>query len=147
MFENGLQDGTVNRPDCSGRYDRKEVPVLRVLRGKKLIIVEQRPMLTEACRERMTAAGATVGLPLRSARDVLDAMMEADVDAAIIDIGVDDDTLLSVSIILESANVPFLFASRAKGNSGGYEVSGDIVELRKIADALFGPPGTSSTLH
>lgn len=57
MFENGLQDGTVNRPDCSGRYDRKEVPVLRVLRGKKLIIVEQRPMLTEACRERMTAAG------------------------------------------------------------------------------------------
>ncbi|WKD47967.1 hypothetical protein [Agrobacterium pusense] len=121
--------------------------MLRVLRGKKLIIIEQRPMLTEACRERMTAAGATVGLPLRSARDVLDAMMEGDVDAAIIDIGIDDDTLLSVSIILESANVPFLFASRAKGNSGGYDVSGDIVDLRKIADALFGPPGTSSTLH
>ncbi|OAI83072.1 histidine kinase [Rhizobium sp. GHKF11] len=104
-------------------------------------------MLTEACRERMTATGATVGVPLRSARDVLDATMEGDVDAAIIDIGVDDDTLLSVSSILESANVPFLFASRAKGNSGGYEVSGDIVELRKIAEALFGPPGTSSTLH
>lgn len=121
--------------------------MLRVLRGKNLIIVEQRLMLTSACRERIVAAGATVGPPLRSARDVLDALMEGRVDGAIVDVEIDTETLLSVSIILENADVPFLFASRAKASFDGYYLGGDIAELRKIADALFGPPGTSSTLH
>lgn len=104
-------------------------------------------MLTSACRDRILAAGATVLGPVRSTRAVLDALMEGDVDAAIVDVEIDDQTLLSVSVILDNANVPFVFASRVKSNYGGYCISGDSAELRKIADALFGPPGTSATLH
>jgi hypothetical protein len=104
-------------------------------------------MLTFACRERLEAAGATVVGPVRSTRLLLDAMMEWDLDGAIIDMEIDDETLLSASLVLESAKVPFLFASRAKSSYGGYSMSGDSAELGDIADALFGPPGASSTLH
>ncbi len=121
--------------------------MLRAFRGKKLIIVEQRLMLTSACRDRISAAGATILGPVRSTRAVLDALMEGDVDAAIVDVETDDQTLLSVSIILVNASVPFVFASRAKSNFGTYSMSGESEELRAIGDALFGPPGTSSTLH
>lgn len=120
--------------------------MLRAFRGKKLIIVEQR-LLTFACRQRLRAAGATVLGSVRSTRRLLDALLEWDVDAAIVDVEIDDQTLLNVSIALESANVPFVFANRAKSNDRGYSVSGDSAELREIADALFGPPGTSTTLH
>lgn len=121
--------------------------MLRAFRGKKLIIVEQRLMLTFACRQRLRAAEATVLGSVRSTRRLLDALLEWDVDAAIVDVEIDDQTLLNVSIALESANVPFVFANRAKSNDRGYSVSGDSAELREIADALFGPPGTSTTLH
>lgn len=98
---------------------------------KKLIIVEQRLMLTFACRQRLRAAGATVLGSVRSTRRLLDALLEWDVDAAIVDVEIDDQTLLNVSIALESANVPFVFANRAKSNDRGYSVSGDSAELRK----------------
>ncbi|MBA8801048.1 hypothetical protein FHW77_004803 [Agrobacterium sp. RC10-4-1] len=78
-------------------------------------------MLTAACRDRLVNAGATLIGPLRSPADILDALMEEGVDAAILDVGADDETLVSASIILEAANVPSVFAS--------------------------GPPGASSTLH
>ncbi|MGP4667077.1 hypothetical protein [Agrobacterium pusense] len=104
-------------------------------------------MLTFACRQRLQAAEATVLGSVRSTRCLLDALLEWDVDAAIVDVEIDDQTLLNVSIALENAKVPFVFANRAKSNDRGYSVSGDSVELREIADALFGPPGTLSTLH
>lgn len=121
--------------------------MLRAFRGKKLIIVEQRLMLTFACRQRLQAAGATVLGSVRSTRCLLDALLEWDVDAAIVDVEIDDQTLLNVSIALENAKVPFVFANRAKSNDRGYSVSSDSAELREIADPLFGPPGTLSTLH
>ncbi|WP_042935635.1 histidine kinase [Bradyrhizobium lupini] len=121
--------------------------MLRAFRGKKLIIVEHRLMLTSACRDRLTAAGATVVGPVRSVREVLDALMEKDIDAAIVDIEVDDETLVSLSLVLENAKVPFVFASRVSPIQCGYTLSGQISELREIGDALFGGPGASSTLH
>lgn len=51
-------------------------------------------------------------------------------DAAIVDVETDDQTLLSVSIILVNASVPFVFSSRAKSNVGTYSMSGDSAELR-----------------
>ena len=107
--------------------------MLRALRGKTIIILEHQLLLTSVCRKRLEAAGATV--------------VDGNVDAAIVDIEVDDQTLLFAASILENANVPFLFASRSNSYYGGYSMSDDSAQLREIADALFGPPGTSSTLH
>lgn len=121
--------------------------MLRALRGKKLVIVEQHLMLTSACRSLMADAGAIVGPAVRSTGEVLDALMEGGVDAVIVDIEIDNETLLSLAAILEEAAIPFIFASRARTSRGGYCMNGDVGELRKAADALFGVPGISSTLH
>ncbi|WP_282456024.1 hypothetical protein [Agrobacterium sp. InxBP2] len=121
--------------------------MLRALRGKTIIILEHRFLLTSVCRQRLEAAGSTVVGPVQSIRRVLEALTEGNVDAAIVDIEVDDQTLLFAASILENANVPFVFASRTNSHHGGYSMSGDSVELREIADALFGPPGTLATLH
>ncbi|CDI12278.1 hypothetical protein [Agrobacterium pusense] len=120
--------------------------MLQAFRGK-LLIVEQRIIHTFACRQRLQAAAAIVLSAVRSTRCVLGPSLEWDVDAAIVDVEIDDQTLLNVSIALENAKVPFVFANRAKSNDRGYSVSRDSAELREIADALFGPPGTLSTLH
>ncbi|GEM_PF-634460 len=124
-----------------------DILMLRQFGGKKLLIVEHRPMLTAACRDRLVNAGATLIGPLRSPEDILDALVEGGVDGAILDVGADDETLVSAFIILERANVPFVFASRAKSDRGGFSMSGGRQALREIADALFGPPGASFTLH
>lgn len=121
--------------------------MLRALRGKTIIILEHRILLTSVCRQRLEAAGTTVVGPVRSIRRVLEALVEGNVDAAILDLEIDDETLLSASIILDNADVPFVVASRAKSKYGGYSMDGDSEALREIADALFGKPGTSSTLH
>lgn len=104
-------------------------------------------MLTAACRVRLVNAGATLIGPLRSSEHILDALMDGGVDGAILDVGADDETLVLGAIILEGANVPFVFASRGHSSWGGFSMTDDNAALRKIADALFGPPGRSSTLH
>lgn len=104
-------------------------------------------MLTSACRDRLTAAGATVVGPVRSVGEALDALMEEDIDAAIVDIEVDDETMISVARVLDGAKVPFVFASRVAPIQGGYTLSDLVSDLREIGDALFGEPGTSTTLH
>lgn len=121
--------------------------MLRALRGKTIIILEHQLLLTSVCRQRLEAAGATVVGPVRSTRCVLEALIDGNVDAAIVDIEVDDQTLLFAASTLENANVPFVFASRSNSYYGGYSMSGDSAQLTEIADALFGSPGTSSTLH
>ncbi|QCL98035.1 hypothetical protein CFBP7129_27755 (plasmid) [Agrobacterium tumefaciens] len=121
--------------------------MLRVFRGKKLIIVQQRALLTVRCREQITAAGATVVGPVSSVRTVLQALQSGDVDAAIIDVEVDDETMVHLATLLDAMKLPFVFASAAKANWHGYILSGERLHLRKIADALFGSPGPSSTLH
>jgi hypothetical protein len=126
---------------------KEDVSVLRALRGKQLVIVEQHLMLTSACRSLMVGAGAIVGPAVRSTGEVLDVLMEGGVDAVIVDIEIDNETLLSLAAILEEAAVPFIFASRARSDRGGYCMNGDVGELRKAADALFGVPGISTTLH
>lgn len=121
--------------------------MLRVFRGKKLMIVQQRALLTMRCRAQIAAAGATIVGPVSSVGTVLQTLQSGDVDAAIIDVEVDDETLVHLATLLDAMKVPFVFASVAKSNWQGYILSDDGLHLRKIADALFGSPGKSSTLH
>lgn len=121
--------------------------MLRVFRGKRLMVIEQQALLTAECREQIFAAGATVVGPISSVRHVLQTLENEDVDGAIIDVEVDEETLMHLAVLLEAMGVPFVFASALRANSRGYVLNDDRKQLRKIADALFGAPGPSSTLH
>lgn len=48
---------------------------------------------------------------------------------------------------LEEAGLPFVFVSALQTTPPGYVLSDDLMELREIADALFGPPAPGVTLH
>lgn len=126
---------------------KKDIPVLRAFRGKKLIVVERRPSLTAACHAQLVAAGAIIAGPATSLEQVLNLLEAGAADGAIIDVEVDVEMMLHLGLLLESMATPFVFASLTKVNPDGYALSGDRKHLRKIADALFGLPGTSSTLH
>ncbi|WP_262622884.1 hypothetical protein [Agrobacterium pusense] len=126
---------------------KKDIPVLRAFRGKKLIVIERRPSLTMACHAQLIAAGAIIAGPATSLEQVLNLLEAGAADGAIIDVEVDAEMMLHLGLLLESMATPFVFASFTKVNPDGYALSGDTKHLRKIADALFGPPGTSSTLH
>ena len=134
-------------PPCSGCRHKKDITVLRVLRGKRLMVVEQREVLSAACRAQIAAAGATVVGPVPSLRAVLRTLEAGDADAVIIDINVDVETMLQLTTLFEAMGLPFVFSSAMSANHAGYVLSDDRKQLRKIADALFGPPGASSTLH
>jgi len=94
------------------------MPVLQGFRGK-LFIVEQRLIHTFACRQRLQAAAAIVLSSVRSIRYVLSPLLEWDVDTAIVDVDIHDQTLLNVSIVLENVKMPSVFANRAKSNDCG----------------------------
>lgn len=126
---------------------KKDIPVLHAFRGKKLIVVERRPPVTAACHAQLTAAGAIVAGPVSSVEQVLNLLEAGDVDGAIIDIKVDVEMMFHLAMLLESMATPFVFTSFLDVNSEGYAFSGDREHLRKIADALFGSPGSASTLH
>ncbi|AYM09138.1 hypothetical protein G6L59_24815 [Agrobacterium tumefaciens] len=121
--------------------------MLRVFRGKRLMVVEQRALLTARCRVQIIAAGATIVGPVSSVSQVLQTLEAGEVDAAIIDAEVDEETMMHLAMLLDAMKVPFVFASVQRGDSAGYVLSDDMKQLRKIADALFGRPGPSSTLH
>jgi hypothetical protein len=135
------------RLDCDRTHREKDSPILRVFRGKKLMVVEQGHSLTLECREQIIAAGATIAGPASSMLQVLKLVDAGDIDAAIIDVEADPETMMHLSLLLDKMEVPFVFASFAETRSGGYVLSDDEKQLRMIADALFGAPGPSSTLH
>ncbi|WP_245482981.1 hypothetical protein [Agrobacterium sp. CNPSo 2736] len=127
--------------------DEKDSPILRVFRGKKLMVVQQGQLLTLECRAQLIAAGATIVGPASSMLQVLKLVNGGDIDAAIIDVEADPEIMMHLALLLDTMGVPFVFASFFETETIGYVLNDDKRQLRVIADALFGPPGTSSTLH
>lgn len=111
------------------------------------MVVQQGQLLTLECRAQLIAAGATVAGPVSSMLQVLKLVNAGDIDAAIIDVEADPEVMMHLALLLDTMEVPFVFASLCESKSNGYVLSDDRRQLRMIADALFGPPGTSSTLH
>ena len=111
------------------------------------MVVQQGQLLTLECRAQLIAAGAIIAGPVSSMLQVLKLVNEGDIDAAIIDVEVDPEAMMHLALLLDTMEVPFVFASFFESKSHGYVLSDDKQQLRVIADALFGPPGTSSTLH
>ncbi|MGP4666743.1 hypothetical protein [Agrobacterium pusense] len=111
------------------------------------MVVEQGHSFALETRAQIIRAGAIIVGPVSSMVQVLKLMGEGDIDAAIIDVDADPETLMHIALLLDTAGVPFVFASFLRIESDGYVFSEDREQLRDIADALFGPPGTSFTLH
>lgn len=111
------------------------------------MVVQQGQLLTLECRAQLIAAGATIAGPVSSMLQVLKLVNAGNIDAAIIDVEVDPEAMMHLAMLLETMEVPFVFASFVGDRGSGYVLNDDKKQLRIIADALFGAPGPSSTLH
>lgn len=121
--------------------------MLREFRGKKIVVVGQQRLLTPDCHAQLLGTGATVVGPVSSLSEASRLLEVGDVDAAIVDLALDEPTIVHLATLLEAMALPFVFVSSAGSGSSTYFLSGNKNELRDLADVLFGPPGPGSTLH
>jgi DNA-binding response OmpR family regulator len=115
------------------------------LAGKNVLIVEERSLLKSDARNALEEAGALVLGPVASADAALSFIAADQVDAAILDIELHAEDAFAVADELLRRNTPFVFASNSErdqvpGRFEGFYLVAKPVELRRIIEALLGPP-------
>ena len=114
-----------------------------LLEGKHVLFVEDGYFLSDETRKVLQRLGAVVVGPVSNLHDAYDVLETRRVDAAIVDIELDDEFAFSFTEELERRGIEFVFAiSCAPGtfpaHFSGFTLCEKLDELGKIAAALFG---------
>lgn len=114
------------------------------LAGKNILVVEEQSLLNSDVRDALEQAGALVLGPVASADEALSFIAADLVDAGILDIELHAEDAFAVADELLRRNIPFIFASNSEdqvpGRFEGFRLVAKPVELRRIIEALMGPP-------
>jgi CheY-like chemotaxis protein len=119
-------------------------PDLELLRGKHILIVEDEFLVAERTRRELEKHGARIVGPVATVDLALDLLDETMIDAAILDINLDGETVYPLADILVERNIPFVFATGYETSTMPEKYRGFILcekptELAVIAIALFAP--------
>lgn len=122
-----------------------DLPFTSHFAGKRILVVEDEFLLAEETRRKLTKLGATVVGPTARVKQAIALIEDEQIDAAILDIFLDDTLVFPVADLLEERNIPFVFASAydasvIPGRFNGYLLCEKPVELEAIARGLFAPP-------
>ncbi|MGP4669591.1 hypothetical protein [Agrobacterium pusense] len=128
---------------CVGQRD------MTLFFGKSILIVEESGFLEPKVRQQLANAGTRTIGPLDSFPDVQLALGLFRVDGVIIDLRLDDETIIEVAKLLEHFKIEYLFASINAGriHPDQFVLSSDINDLANIARALFGSSPHAVTIH
>lgn len=111
------------------------------LLDRKILIMDINGTLCEASKRQLALAGASIVGPLSNVEDVLLALALHAPDALIIDVSVEADEMIEIVRKLDELGTPFIFAAMSGESEAlikdGFNLNGDINELRKITQALF----------
>lgn len=116
----------------------------KLLRGRRLLFVQDDLGLPRDLREELARVGAEIVGPATSAATVQVILSEPRrVDGAVLDLHFGGEEVLSVAQALQARGIPFVFATTDTGLAGGpryagYVLCGKPVFLDEIAAALFG---------
>lgn len=114
------------------------------LLDRKILIMDVKDGLCDTSKRQLALAGASIIGPLANVDDVLLATALHGPDAAIIEVRAEDKDILQIARKLESLQIPFIFAAiSTKANDflqEGFNLNGDVNELRYITQALFVRP-------
>ncbi|GAA3109572.1 hypothetical protein GCM10010520_62570 [Rhizobium viscosum] len=119
-----------------------EIGDLRLMAGKHLLIVESGDLIADAVRLALEQAGAVIVGPASSVEIGLALFDITRVDAAILDIRIEGETVFALAERLQDAGIPFVFAishadTDIPAGYGGYRLSESPAALAQIAKALF----------
>lgn len=120
---------------------------LRLLAGKRILVFEDGFLLSDEAGSRLAAIGAAVLGPVHTAQHALDHVESGGVDAVVLDVGLEPETVLPLIAELEEKSIPFVFALAANPRLdtkrfAGFVLSDDDRDLGTIAEALFLRRGT-----
>lgn len=114
------------------------------LLDKKILILDVYEKVSDASKRQLALSGASVIGPVVSARDALLAVSSHELDAVIMEMRAGDCDIVVIVHRLEKLQIPFLFAAIATNDRDfvpdGFNLNGDVDELRKITQALFLTP-------
>lgn len=117
--------------------------------GKRILVVEDEFLLADEARKTLLKLGATVVGPTPRVDRALSLIDSEQVDAAILDIFLDDALVFPVAERLVELEIPFVFASAYDPSViptrfRGYVLCEKPVEMERIAQGLFGSPSTDA---
>ena len=110
---------------------------------KTILIFEDGFLLSEEAQQKLVQWGAHILGPVTTAERVLHCLSTAVVDAVILDVMIEPETVLPVIAALEHLDIPFIFAVSSNPSLDGQRFAGFILsgfedDLSTIATALFG---------
>jgi CheY-like chemotaxis protein len=116
---------------------------LYLLKGKRILVVEDEYFLADDTRKQLVALDAEVVGPTGTVDDALELIETSSVDGAILDVHLGDELVFSVAERLDELSIPFVFAtgydpSIVPEKFSGFTLCKKPTELGKIAQALFG---------
>ena len=141
--------GTVGIGQCSTvTLDREPhgivelIKDLELYRGKHILIVEDDYLIAEQTRRELEKLGASIAGPVPSVEQAMALIDERPIDAAILDINLDGETVYPLADVLSERQIPFVFATGYDASSMPEKYKGFILcekptELAVIAVALF----------
>ena len=91
--------------------DRQSGPSPAILEGKRILVVEDSPVVAEACEDMLRDMGCIVVGPAANMAAALQLASEADFDGAIVDINIRGGKAFPVLKIRADRGIPFLLAS------------------------------------
>lgn len=82
-----------------------------VLHGQRFLVVEDEALLARDALRRLTAQGATVAGPVGTVAEALLLLETAEMDAALLDITLDGESVFPVAEQLRQRKIPFAFVT------------------------------------
>ncbi|MDQ1184324.1 hypothetical protein [Agrobacterium larrymoorei] len=108
---------------------------------KKILIMDGHEGVCDASKRQFALSGVSIIGPVASVKDVSRAVSFHEPDAVIIDIRADDCDIVEIADRLYNLKIPFVFAAISTNKRDfvreGFNLNGDVAELRKITRALF----------
>lgn len=115
---------------------------LKLLSGKRILIVEDEYLVAEETRRVLEKCGAHVIGPVSNVQDGIALVHAGGIDAAVLDIKLNDELVFPLADLLDSLGIPFVFATGYEPSIlperyKGYILCEKPSHLDTIAKALF----------
>ena len=81
------------------------------LAGRRILVVEDSPLLAEFAQQMLEDFGCVVVGPTGSMATARDLAIGAEIDAALLDLNIRGEKIYAVAAMLAERDIPFLFAS------------------------------------
>lgn len=82
-----------------------------MLQGKRILLVEDEAVIAFAVEDMLVELGYTVVGPAYRVEEALKLAQDAEIDAAILDVNLNDGRSYEVAEVLKDRQIPFLFAT------------------------------------